>query len=285
MNKNAHIFAKLIRHDLSQGVLRCWWKYVFVIFIFAVPCGVLFLCTKNGIREGIVTSQASVTDYLIYILKGIRVYIPTPDTKFEVPILWLIVYVYLAFVAGSYPIDDLALSGQQILLRTQKRVQWWLGKCLWIVLNAIIFFAIGYAVIICFASVGGNLSLKPSNDIVRVYCEMDVSGVNTGSLLAAVTVLPLITAIALSLLQTTLAIILKPIYAFLLIACVMVASAYFFTWVLPGNHIMLLRNALMMDGGIPTPFSLAYMTVLALASIIVGCVVFRRYDILNKEPS
>ena len=114
---------------------------------------------------------------------------------------------------------------------------------------------------------------------------MDVSGVNTGSLLAAVTVLPLITAIALSLLQTTLAIILKPIYAFLLIACVMVASAYFFTWVLPGNHIMLLRNALMMDGGIPTPFSLAYMTVLALASIIVGCVVFRRYDILNKEPS
>jgi uncharacterized membrane protein len=94
--------------------------------------------------------------------------------------------------------------------------------------------------------------------------------------------LPLLTSIALSLLQMMLSFVLSPIYGYMIAVCLLVASAYFYSPILIGNHSMLARNALFYADGLGSAGGVLASVVTGALSVAIGMLYFKRYDILKK---
>ena len=62
-------------------------------------------------------------------------------------------------------------------------------------------------------------------------------------------------------------------------------SAYFMKPFFFGNYAMMIRNALLCEGGVDAAKGILILSLVSLASIAGGCVVYDRKDILSKGES
>lgn len=274
---------KLAKRDFTGGILCQWKKFLFVALIFAFASGVFYTLAHASAQEGQIHSTPTLLDALIYIFRGMEVYVPAPDKPFEVPAIWMLMNLFLAFIIVSYPSKDLNGYGQHMLLHARSRLQWWAGKCIWNVCCVIVFYLIGLAVILLFTVfAGGKVSFQASGDICGQLSEFHADKVAGFYLMRTVLVLPVLTSLALSLLQMALEFLFRPILSYAIILTVLVASAYYCTPFLLGNESMLLRSKAAMPDGIPFSLSVVIDGAVILAAPVLGYLRFRKSDLLEK---
>lgn len=276
-----------IRHDLKIGVLSSWLKFVPVLLIFAASC----LYLKNNMHSLMIAghlpnSSVSFADYILYTFRGMQKYSVDPENikqGFYIPALWLLLNLYLGYIIGNYPLKDLHGYGQQILIRSKARTQWWVGKVIWNIVCVLAFYAVGYLTVIVITLATGTLSLTPSA-AVALYCGgMDISGwTGNGGIIVAM-IQPVISSLALCLIQMVLSFFIKSVFSYIVTIIILVLSAFYCSEFLIGNYSMMLRSNLILKGGVEFHFAVLFGCLLMAASIVIGLLRFKRMDILEKE--
>lgn len=143
---------------------------------------------------------------LLYFFRGKEIYNPINGAEFMIPTEYMMLQLYLSYMIGDYILKDLLGVGKNILVRTQKRVFWWLSKCVWCVITVIGFYAAVYlsAVLICMIT-GGSLTTALTPEIVQTVCGIPAAvndvPVDLQVLRHTVCWLPLVTSVGMALFQ------------------------------------------------------------------------------------
>lgn len=267
---------KLLAHDLRRGLLRR--RYWLVPLFFILPC---FLCSKE--LEGLgVTGTAG--DYLLYFFKGSPVRKPGAE-DFSIPVLWMLPFVGCLLLNMDYVLTDLSLFGQHIVARSGSRKAWYLSKCVWNAAACIMCFGTGILVITGFALLSGAQATVHNAPVVTrvffsetLYEELALSG---GKIAIMTIAAPIITVTALSMLEMTLSLFVKPVFSFLACLCILTLSLFVpEVWML-GNGAMAVRSAFVTRAGVSPLSSIVWGCIMILACIFTGLGKFRRVDILS----
>lgn len=205
-----------------------------------------------------------------------------------IPIYWLLVHIGCLLFSVEYPIRDLSLYGRQIVVRSQRKYKWWLSKSIWCFVNTLIYYFVGIITEAVFCIVfHDRLSFELRMIALSANIEMSVGnlGDTVPSLQAflIVVILPLLTMIALSIIQTIIGIITNRIIALLGGLAVMASALYIQSPLLIGNYIMLQRNAVFNRIGLDGNIGIIIMLMELMILICIGTEVFTRMDILEPK--
>lgn len=268
----------LVRHDLIYGIGHEWKKLVLLIVITVFGClGLSIQVTQRDLPM-----LPTFMDEVLYLFGGMAPYIPNSDMPFKIPATWLILHIYLAFFVGSYPVEDLNHYGKNILLRCQKRSSWWMSKYVWCMVSVLVYYAVCYVAIFGFTLFTGIISMSPTYEIQEQANELYLQGIPLGEVAFAAIVLPILTSLALSMIQMVLYLWVSPVLSYVVVVSYLVLSAYFTTPFLIGNYSMIFRNKMLLNAGTSSVVCVIVDSVLIVLAIIVGNQRFKRYDILSK---
>jgi len=242
---------------------------------------------ENYIAKGKVVGDVTIFDLFIYFFKGMKEYIPSSDNPFEIPIDFLLLNIFLAIIIGNYPLKDISGYGRSVLVRSDTRLSWWFSKCIWNVLSVITFYATIYiGIIVMYVAHGGlrnGIKFMLNADLTKVIFGGDLGNVNSNIVMISIIVLPIITSIALSMLQMTLAFYINPIVSYVIIIAIYIFSAFHMKWFMMGNYLMMYRNEFINIRGVHLGISLIVDAGVIAISTVAGYLYFRSYDVLDKD--
>ena len=280
-------FYRMVRSDISQGIFCGYLKYIVVFIISLIFTQNYFAKIENYIANGKIAGGVSIFDLLIYFFKGMKEYIPASNKSFEIPVEFLLLNILLAIIIGNYPMKDINGYGRTVLVRSYTRLSWWFSKCIWNVLSVITFYvAIYIGIIVIYAAHGGlsnGIRCMLNADLMSVIFGVDLGNVNNSVLMITIIVLPIISSIAISMLQMTLAFYLNPIVSYVIIIAMYIFSAFYMKWFMMGNFMMMYRNEFINHKGMHLGISLIVDAGVAIISIVAGYLYFRRYDVLDRD--
>ncbi len=270
---------KILRHDLRCGLLRR--RFLLVPLITLIPL-IEYLWLAH-----IYDVNGTTMDMLIYIFKGVASISKLPGTneKIEIPILWLLVVGSCLLINMDYILNDLATSGQQIIIRCKSRRKWYLSKCIWNIASSLFYFIILLASIAAVGSISGNsisLSITPAT-LAALFNIWGLESFSTWQATMVGIVLPCATIAAFNLLEMTLCLFVKPILSFLLCIGALVMSIYVDKDFLLGNGAMTIRNIVINSSGSNLGVVLLSISITIAGCTILGFLRFSRMDILPRE--
>ncbi len=272
-------WLKLLRHDLRCGLAR--WRY------FLIPALVLFPCFSC--RSGVALTDAPGTwmDYMLYCFKGALPMDSGSEPVLALPTFWLMVMAGCLLLDLDYLLSDLTHAGQQIIFRSGNRRGWYLSKCLWNLCSCGLYLGgICAAVLVFTLLFGGQASAQSTPEVMTVNFQELMTGMTpltiSAGLITAV-LIPLVTLMALSMMQMALCLFVKPVIGFLISMSVLVLAVYCHIPLLPGTGAMVIRSGLLIPGGVSPGLSAVAAGCVILASAIAGCLKFQYTDILGLE--
>ncbi|MCI8554864.1 MAG: hypothetical protein HFJ80_07975 [Clostridiales bacterium] len=280
--RRARQLALQIRYDCSSGILHVWYKLLPVPVVFLLAAALFYQQADHFLRLWEIGGRVSLADLVILLFQGMPPFDPSTGDRFEIPATWLFVNLYTAFLIGGYTQNDLHGCGQMLLLRSKRRGQWWLGKCVWAAALVLSVYLLAYGGVLLAGLAAGALSPAPTPALHVQMSSIGEEVFEGGRWVFLVMVMPFLTSLALSLLQMTLSFFLKPSFSFIGIASLLVVSAFFLSPACPGNYSMLLRSEAVLAGGIPLWWGAAADLLMIAASAAVGYRYFRHCDILHK---
>ncbi len=275
-------FHKLILHDWRSGLLR--WRYLAIPVVAVVSClGYLTRVSSFG-------NPGSWMDIMFYIFMGqepIDISSLSSIIQFPVPVVWLLTTGGCLFLNLDYYLWDLSLTGQQIIIRCGSKRKWYFSKCIWNLTSSLLYILlIGITALIFILLLGGKISFILTSNLVRdmlYLSEAPQITVFHGILVTLVA--PLLTVMALNMLQMTLCVFTKPIVGFLASIGVLVLSVYIPSGLLLGNGAMTIRNSMVVESGVSCLLSIGVSLTVLFLCIIIGGRYFSSVDILPHEEA
>ena len=277
---------KLALFDLRRGIREEWIKLAFAFIVCIACCTLMFsqllqYNQDNGINENI---SISVMDFILYNLRGMKLYSPNMDGQYLLPAVWMFNQVMIALIVGYYPVRDLNGYGKNTLLRTQSRSRWLLSKLVWIVCMVIAYYIVIYSASFIFALFTGNsLSFMPGEYITRLFYDIDLQDIYVENFVIFIITMPMLTSIVASIVQVMMSYIISPFISFLAIIVVMLSSTYISNPALIGNASMVIRSRFATPVGFTVEETVLYLAIYLIAALIIGLVYFGNKDILNKD--
>lgn len=270
---------KLLRHDLRCGLFR--WRYLLI------PVLVLFPCV--ACRSGVVLTQAPGTwmDYMLYCFKGSLPLNAGSELTLALPTFWLLLMAGCLLLNLDYLLSDLTRAGQQMIFRSGNRRGWYLSKCVWNLCSCGLYMVSICAAVLAFTLLsGGQVSAQSTPEILEnSFSEaMDwLSPLTPEQGLIAAVLLPLMTLMALNMMQMALCLLIRPIVSFLFTFAVLVLAIYWNLPILPGTGAMVIRSELLLPGGIPPSTGALAAGCVIVLSAAAGCLRFKHTDLLGLE--
>lgn len=272
--------CKLLRHDLRCGLLR--WRYLLVPLLFLLPC---IACRS---MLALMEDGGTWMDYMMYCFKGAKpVVYRAEELELALPTFWLLAMGGCLFLNLDYLLRDLTNAGQQIIIRSGDRRSWYFSKCLWNLCGCVLYMLLAVAAVLVFTLIFGGQASPLNTPAVTLanFGEVLTEPVTlTGAqgLLAAV-LLPLVSLMALSMLQMTLCLLVKPVISFLISMALLVTAVYCNSPLVLGTGAMVIRGKALVPGGISPTAAAIFAVCVILISAGAGCLRFKYTDILGLE--
>lgn len=280
-------FFKMCWYDIKHGCLKNY-RLIISPIIFEIIVLILFDKKINMYEKYCGDAQISLGDILFFNFGGIDKYIMNMDKAFIFPIIWMVYFVLVLVSTLSYPISNINGFGNKILVKCKQRVNWWYAKCVCNICCNILYLGLIFIIIMLFCSTNNiPFNLQINDEIQSTLFELNMNtSLNKGSILPtnALLLIALVT-ILVSLLQMVLSLWVKPIYSFLIICTLLLASAYFQSIVLIGNFAILLRHNWINNDGINWSIGIPLTIILIASLIIIGAIRFKKYNIINHEEN
>lgn len=273
-------FLTLIKFDVYHGIIKKFYYYIFFA-LFILICCLGFIIKINSFEYDFFT----LGDIFFYLHSGIKEYIPSPDNPFEIPYLWILNHILILYFTLNYMSNDLIGFGQNMIFRAKSRSVWWMSKCIYTLVSVIIFYVLSFLIICLFTLYkGGTLSFEISEYMWRLMNLGDtVLNEKPKSLITETIVMPFFTSLALSILQMFLCLLMKPILSYIVSIVMLISSAYYFSPFLLGNYSMAVRSNRLIENGFNVNVGVAYAFIIIVISIILGLLIFKKYNILNSK--
>ncbi len=265
------LFIRFLRKDLFLGLNSNKTRYFLSLLLFVY---LSYMFTKElSIAEN---KASSITNFWFYFFQGIGVYNPSSGVPFVIPFTWIIIQVIIALLVLNYPSRDLFTTGVQSLIRIKKRSYWWTSKCIWNFVTIIFVYLVAFICAFIFSAFLGEISLNFSDDFFCLQKNYN------GSIIVIIYLMPVLTSIAISMVQMLISILLKPIYSFVIVICYLIVSSYYCSPILIGNYSMLLRSSVFDIGKINFITAVIVDVLVIIFSAIIGLFYFNRVDIIKK---
>ncbi len=278
---NSNFFVQVLA-ELKYGLVSGGYKFI-LPFIIGVDYADTFIRQiQTYMMHSKQSLQVSFMDCIVYVFRGMREFIH--GNPFEVPVNYLLIIILLALFIGNYPLKDLHGFGKNVLVRSRRKSDWWLSKCIWNIATVVIFFLSIYAGVAVRCVVSSSIFSSIGNvnaDVISVMLSCNKESIYNANVIGVmVLVLPVLTGIALSLFQMTMAFLTSAVISYISIITIAIFSAYYTVWFLPGNFLMTYRYMQICENGVFLATSLIVDVVIIVVSVIVGYVYFRKYDVL-----
>ncbi len=279
------MFFKLLRYDLVFGFRQNKYKYCIAAIAVFVLClsfymqsqDVWVLAQDDDLSK--FTGPRSISDYFIFITKGIEIYDPGSGEPFNFPMFWAIVQILIALLVATYPTSDLRGFSRNVLFRTTSRSIWWYAKVSWTLLTVLSFYLLGFAVVVVFALAVGDITLFPVSDISLHINNIDARLILPADIVFSLSV-GMFASMFLAVAQVVLSFVIKAAFSFMTVMAYIVASTFFHTPILMADYSMLLRNGLLLVDGLSSLAMIIICIVSFSAFAVIGGQHFKRCDIL-----
>lgn len=260
--RHRNVWRNLCKYDIKAGTRQIRYRWGFAI-LFLIFFAVLS-CQNAG-------ENRNLWDLLLLLFQGIEPYQRTKMSVFVLPVMLMVHQLLLPFIVGSYAKSDMAGYGRYVLLASKSRWMWWLSKCVWTVLQTVLYYIAPYTVFLAGTmAAGGGTKVEDS-----IWF-----GQTKGSellFLANLIVLPLLTSMFLAIFQLFIGVVTRPVFGYAATIAILIISSYFTTAWLPGNYLMMLRNAYMTGEGMELQVGICLMALF----ISCGGMWMGRKDILT----
>lgn len=281
---------KAIRYDLRYGVMEGFRKYllaaafgafVFVNFFFdSVGQSMYFTGGPWNMRE----PGLSVGDLIIFELgANFGRTGSSGATSFNFPTLWYISILLPCYMTLTLASDDISAGGVQIMSRLQRRGKWWLSKCVLCAVSVVLYYLTLYAAtwVIC-VTAGFESSIVPEETIFNsVFGVMFIASETTPTaLFVSLIIQPCLVATALSLVELTITLFVKPVYAFIAVAAYLAASTLIISPAFLGSFAMPIRSSAIGVYNFDFPSCLLICVTLSAIAILAGRWKIIKTDIL-----
>lgn len=278
-------YIKIIFFDIKNGIIK---NKFFIIssFILSISFCLNFFSNIKGYSISHNEASHSISDILLFIYGGMKEYIPKPDEPFQIPILWILLFTSIFFGSLNYPYNDLHNYGKQILIRTKGRTLWWISKCVWNITYNILFHLILILSILVFSLISNaNINTTINTDLAIYNFSLKETDLISKSIAIPFYffITPILMSIAISLLQMTLSLFIKPIFSFLFISIILISSTYIIKPYLIANYSMMIRNDMILTNGVNFNIGIIVSIILSSLFILVGAIRFYFYDIVNTN--
>ncbi|EET61497.1 hypothetical protein BRYFOR_06672 [Marvinbryantia formatexigens DSM 14469] len=222
-------------------------------------------------------SMVSFGDCWLQLFLGKPEYIRTPDSEFELPVLWFLFYSYLLFLVCSYPADDLKGIGIQGILRCQNRQKWFLSKAVWCMEMVLLYFVAQFLIFM------GSVQLyNLQNTGNQIFSSLRAFSA-TNMDMCTLYILPVLVGIVLCLLELILTLISGPVVSYIIMLTYLIVSVYVNRGWLLANHAMLLRNRVLIETGRKTMNGVAECAIVCLVIILAGITYIEKMDIISRR--
>ena len=278
-------FCRLMGYDVRNGILRKGYFYLIVLLM----SGILFAGFQHKLLQGQesisnVKEEATLMNVLFYLFAGKAPFNPEVESAFLIPVVWLVIFLYPAFITLDYPFRNLTGQGIQVMIRSEERRYWWLSKCIWAFLGTISYFFVLYLSMTFFCMISGmEVSLSYAPDINQRLLEMQVEDLSENQVFCLVFILPVMTSLAVNFLQLCMGLFWDRMYCYLLSVIILFSSAYFLSPFAIGNFAMLKRSVFCDGAGLTVRQGIMVNTSLIVLSVILGAVRMEKFDILKKN--
>lgn len=282
-------FIKDMFFDIKNGLLKNYSLLVLPVVLSII----LFFYSKDQIKlvlnsPEVNVKKASFADVWFYLYGGMKPYVPSADNPFQIPVIWIGIFIIVSFLVLNYPVNNMLGIGSHILVQTGGRGKWWLSKCIWNITSTLIyhFVFIMVLVILCGMfdySLNIDLHMEAQERLFDIWGEMKVN--EEADLAVGMIIVPILISIAINLVQMTLSLFIKTVFSFLVISATMLSSVYFLSPVMIGNYAMPLRYNSFIEQGVSYKCGALVAIAVIFITSIVGLVRFKKYDILNWEEN
>ncbi|MDC7301280.1 hypothetical protein [Agathobacter ruminis] len=261
----------IIKHDFVAGCAQ-FRRMILIAFLFFVGT----LMAENNICYD--SAHASVVESILYIFQGNYPLAEITDvSQLEMPILWIALQLFIAYIIGSYPLYDLKHYGINMLIRTRSKRLWWMGKVLWVIATVLVIYLIGYVVtFVAVALMGGSIFGVRSD--IQMFLKVDYSIYSSLGLMMFCFIIPVLASITLSLLQLFLIIVFNEAIAFGTVGFLMLAGVFYDSAILFPCIAMGVRlSSYILSGGILK--IMIGMIACSAVAIVAGAFVMKKKDV------
>lgn len=274
-------WIRVFGHDIRCGVFR--WRYLLCPLLVVMEC--LTLAKYASFSD----VAPSFGDMALYLFQGKP---PSANRDLDIPLSWLLILGGILLMELDYMLYDLTNAGTQVIVRSRSRTEWFLGKCLWNVLSVAVCFLIIYlTAALTSLSFGGDLSLTVHAELKPYIFKMFSDAAPTSRQVLAMGVLaPFATVAALSMLQMTLCLFVKPVISFLICQAQIIIALFWKSPFCLGIGAMVLKSDWVATddfgpeyAGVSTWACTAFSLAVIAVCVAAGVIRFRRTDILGLE--
>lgn len=275
-------FLICLKLDVSEGMRVIWSRLALAIPLALLSYASLrIIAASNPSYDGFIPTSG---ESILTLIAGMQAYVPRDGQLFTPPITWLLLLMLMEYVVLTYPYGNLMGYGRYELLALGSRWSWWLSKCAWCCLAALAFVVLSCGTAFVVPLVLGSpisFDVTPASfDILN----FDLASIPTGPYNFTPIILEFLTvSMGISLLELLASLVFRPIWAYVAMAALLMASAFLTTPLLLGNYLMAARSSTFVLGGLEPLVGIVIGCALTVVATVIGGLIFSRMDILNKE--
>lgn len=268
--------CRCFRYDILYGFSNKWKNYLLLFIMITLSC-IRFKMLYAGI------DSFSIGDYFIWNFKGMPVY---TDLKREFIIpdgFFAFFHLFLLYTVGFHTEQELKNNSHILLIHANQRLNWWIGKCFWVIANVAAYYLTACLSILLFGLCSG------AEPTLMVYGEAQCKlfGIPqeqlSGTWITLHILLMCLISMGSCLLQAAISIIFSSVTGFVLIAGILSFSIFIYSRILWGNYFMLLRMPPFETGDrVGLNFGFLYGIILCVISIILGYIEMKHKDIYSR---
>ncbi len=242
---------KVLRYDMQRNkfnfikylLLTCVaFSFFYLLFVFdSFHQFAYFLTGPDKIDE----LNLSVGDGILFELGG-SLLLPNNIQKrgISFPASFFLSNILVLYFTLNYLIDDLNHGGIQIFTRLGNMKTWLRSKCILNIITVISYYVLGFIIFgfLCFLN-NKIMSLQPNADVFSVNFHAIYKPTSDWKLFIAFFIQPAVVMLCLSILQMTLTLFIKPVYAFTAICIYIMLGVFFVNPAFLSNYAMPLRSS------------------------------------------
>lgn len=271
--------GRLYGYDLRWGIVGEWGK-IAAIIIFSLISALYMHVHIAGLKKNFtISTDGTFMDYLLNMLHGMKIFIASSGSTFEIPITFLGISILIAFAVGNYAVKDLSACGIYVITRSHSRTNWIVSKILWN-FTVVILIYLCIVMVTLVISGGGTAPTELFCSKILDFSNVNDREISNGTLCLITIMLPVITSMAVSQLQMTISFIVSPIAGFFVTVVIMFLSAYITSPFLLGNYWMVQRTSIFLNNGMNISMGICVNAVVITLSIICDILYFKRKNII-----
>lgn len=271
---------KLVKYDIKWGIVEKWKKYLMMLLLALVISTIFIKNCEYSYAKGKLETMPGYFDYIMNLLHGMKKNISNGKDEFKIPVEWMTFHLFIAFSIGNYLAEDLEKCGVNVIIRGGSRKKWIVSKIIWNILAVLSFYVIIYLGNFVLALINtGKIQLSLTQAVSGKFYEMNLEA-NQVKYIVALIILPILSSFAISQMQMFLSLFVKPIISFLMVASLLILSAYTMSPYLIGNYSMLQRSAIFMKEGISIFTAVSVNLIIIFLSIGGSIISFNKKNIV-----